>query len=93
MLHLGDIKYGGKFQVNNRRYFTMLHMASRSQKKKKKGDLHWLKKQLYKLIEEDYLRAIKFKEATMCSVSSWAQTFGSWDTSPNEYPYILCLTF
>lgn len=30
MLHLGNIKCDEKFQVNNRRYFTMLHRASRS---------------------------------------------------------------
>lgn len=94
MLHFGDIKCGGKFQVSNRSYFIMLQRASQSADTlPRKIMLCWLKKQSYKLREENPLRAIKFKEATIGSVSLWVQTSGRWDILPKEYYYILCWTF
>lgn len=82
-----NIKCGEKFQVNIRRYLTML-ADQQTCCHKKSWVFHWLKLQLYKPIEENPL-SIK---ATTDSVSPWVQICGCWNSLPKQY-YTLCWTF
>lgn len=85
-----NFKCDEKFQVNIRRYLTMLHRLADQHTccHKKSWVFHWLRRQLYKHTEENPL-AIK---ATIDSVSPWVQISGCWSSLPKQY-YTLCWTF